>query len=145
MTQLLYCYNLGHLWGNMIVQLVYGVFLERVHGWKRILASVIGGSLAISAVFTTNYCDGASGGTYGLNFAYIVNILLVIYLWLFTSFILFTLLIFGCYFLELDCSEEELLPSVLAFAIHLLFSWSTLINPQIFKFYKNERKAKPSF
>lgn len=68
-----------HLWGNVVIQLVFGIFLEIVHNWKRVatiyLVSVFGGSLFIS-VLDNAYVVGASGGVYGLLFSHFATIVL---------------------------------------------------------------------
>jgi len=70
----------SHLWGNVIFQLILGCLLEIVHHWKRIfiiyMASVLGGSLFITALGPTSYGVGASAGVYGLLFAHLSTIIL---------------------------------------------------------------------
>lgn len=70
----------SHLWGNLILQLVFGVLLEIVHHWQRIaiiyLASILGGSLCVTIVRNASYSVGASAGVYGLLFAHLATIIL---------------------------------------------------------------------
>ncbi|KAG4074635.1 hypothetical protein HA402_004506 [Bradysia odoriphaga] len=69
-----------HLWGNVIFQLILGVLLEIVHGWKRIgiiyVASVLGGSLFITVLNPQTYAVGASAGVYGLLFSHLSTIII---------------------------------------------------------------------
>lgn len=73
-------YSYMHLWGNLIMQLILGVFLEIVHQWKRIaiiyLAAVFGGSLCTTVLDNTSYAVGASGGVMGLVFSHVATIIL---------------------------------------------------------------------
>lgn len=70
----------SHLWGNLVMQLILGVFLEIVHEWKRIaviyLASGFGGTLCITALDNTSYSVGASGAVMGLLFSHLSTIIL---------------------------------------------------------------------
>lgn len=70
----------SHLWGNLVMQLILGVFLEIVHKWKRIgiiyLASGFGGTLCITALDNTSYSVGASGAVMGLLFSHLSTIIL---------------------------------------------------------------------
>lgn len=61
-------------------QIVIGVFLEIVHGWKRVsiiyLASVFGGSLFVSLADRYSYSYGASSGVYGMIFSHLASLIL---------------------------------------------------------------------
>ncbi|KAJ6639154.1 Protein rhomboid [Pseudolycoriella hygida] len=78
-TMMLVHSNASHLWHNVIMQLIFGSFLELVHKWKRIaiiyFASVVGGALFIS-VLGSSYTVGASGGVYGLAFSHLATLTL---------------------------------------------------------------------
>jgi len=69
---------------NVIFEIIFGLVLEAVHGWKRVgpifFSGVVGGSLATTVLRPYNYTLGASGGVYGLLASHIVNILLVSHL-----------------------------------------------------------------
>lgn len=70
----------AHLWGNLVSQCLSSVYLEFVHGWKRIsiiyLVSVLGGSLFTTVWSNLKYCNGASGGVYGLLFSHLATLIL---------------------------------------------------------------------
>lgn len=72
--------NWSHLWGNLVMQLILGVFLEIVHEWKRsatiYLTSVLGGTLCITILDNTSYSVGASGAVMGLLFSQLSTIIL---------------------------------------------------------------------
>ncbi|KAJ6643860.1 Rhomboid-related protein 1, partial [Pseudolycoriella hygida] len=72
--------GLSHLWSNVIFQLILGVLLEIVHGWKRIaiiyVSSIVGGSLFISVLSPGTYAVGASAGDYGLLFSHLATIII---------------------------------------------------------------------
>ncbi|XP_054733888.1 protein rhomboid-like [Anastrepha obliqua] len=72
--------NWFHLSFNVVIQLVYGLPLELVHGSARVaiiyLAGVFAGSLGTSVVDSEVYLVGASGGVYALLTAHLANILL---------------------------------------------------------------------
>lgn len=69
-----------YLWSAVGFQVVIGVSLEIVHGWKRVaiiyLASVLGGSLFVSVVNRFSYSHGASGAVYGLIFSHLATLIL---------------------------------------------------------------------
>ncbi|XP_037040919.1 rhomboid-related protein 1-like [Bradysia coprophila] len=69
-----------HLLCNVIFQLIVGVLLEIVHGWKRIgiiyVSSVLGGSLFITVLSPQSYVVGASAGVYGLLFSHLSTIII---------------------------------------------------------------------
>lgn len=73
-------FRLAHLLGNVVFQMILGVLLEIVHGWKRIgiiyLASVLGGSMFITVLSPQTYAVGASAGVYGLLFAHLSTIII---------------------------------------------------------------------
>ncbi|KAG4066197.1 hypothetical protein HA402_008941 [Bradysia odoriphaga] len=70
----------SHLLGNLVMQLILGVFLEIVHEWKRIaiiyLASGFGASLCVTVLANTSYGVGASGAVMGLLFSHLATIIL---------------------------------------------------------------------
>ncbi|XP_055912787.1 protein rhomboid [Eupeodes corollae] len=72
--------NWFHLGFNVVVQLLFGLPLETVHGSARIaciyLAGVFAGSLGTSVVESEVYLVGASGGVYALLAASLANLLL---------------------------------------------------------------------
>lgn len=73
-------FRYSHLWWNVVIQLLLGVFLEIVHLWKRIaiiyLASVVGGSLCATVLQNDTYSVGASAGVFGLVFSHLATIIL---------------------------------------------------------------------
>lgn len=72
--------NWFHLGFNVVVQMLFGLPLETVHGSARIaciyLAGVFAGSLGTSVVDSEVYLVGASGGVYALLAAHLANLLL---------------------------------------------------------------------
>lgn len=72
--------NWFHLAFNVIVQLLYGLPLEMVHGSARIatiyLAGVLAGSLGTSVIDSEVYLVGASGGVYALLAAQLANVMI---------------------------------------------------------------------
>lgn len=64
----------------MVMQGIFGVFLEIVHGWKRVaiiyFSSVFGGSLLITALSPEPYSVGASGALFGLIFSHLCAIII---------------------------------------------------------------------
>lgn len=69
-----------HLVNNLVVQMVLGLLLEMVHGWRIILiylAGVAAGALANSLYLPTYYLAGASGGVYAVEYAHLSNVILV--------------------------------------------------------------------
>ncbi|XP_065359862.1 protein rhomboid-like [Calliphora vicina] len=72
--------NWFHLGFNVIVQLLYGLPLEMVHGSARIaviyLAGVLAGSLGTSVIDSEVYLVGASGGVYALLAAQLANVMI---------------------------------------------------------------------
>lgn len=72
--------NCFHLAFNVIVQLLYGLPLEMVHGSARIaaiyLAGVLAGSLGTSVIDSEVYLVGASGGVYALLAAQLANVMI---------------------------------------------------------------------
>ncbi|XP_037947514.1 protein rhomboid-like [Teleopsis dalmanni] len=72
--------NWFHLSFNILIQLLFGVPLELVHGSLRVaviyLAGVFAGSLGTSVVDSEVYLVGASGGVYALLAAQLASILL---------------------------------------------------------------------
>ncbi|KAJ6637849.1 Protein rhomboid [Pseudolycoriella hygida] len=79
-TQMFVHSGYSHLWGNVIMQLILGVFLEIVHKWKRIgiiyLAAVFGGSMCTTVLDNEYYAVGASAGVMGLLFSHLATIAL---------------------------------------------------------------------
>lgn len=69
-----------HLAFNVIVQLLYGLPLEMVHGSTRIaviyMAGVLAGSLGTSVIDSEVYLVGASGGVYALLAAQLANVMI---------------------------------------------------------------------
>ncbi|XP_073838223.1 protein rhomboid-like [Musca autumnalis] len=69
-----------HLAFNVIVQLLYGLPLEMVHGSARIaviyMAGVLAGSLGTSVIDSEVYLVGASGGVYALLAAQLANVMI---------------------------------------------------------------------
>uniref|UniRef100_A0A336K0V8 CSON003672 protein n=1 Tax=Culicoides sonorensis TaxID=179676 RepID=A0A336K0V8_CULSO len=69
-----------HLGFNLIVQLLFGLPLEMVHGSTRIgcvyLAGVLAGSLGTSVFDPEVYLVGASGGVYALLAAHLANVMI---------------------------------------------------------------------
>ncbi|XP_075162967.1 protein rhomboid-like [Haematobia irritans] len=72
--------NCFHLAFNVIVQLLYGLPLEMVHGSSRIaaiyMAGVLAGSLGTSVIDSEVYLVGASGGVYALLAAQLANVMI---------------------------------------------------------------------
>ncbi|XP_059216508.1 protein rhomboid [Stomoxys calcitrans] len=72
--------NCFHLAFNVIVQLLYGLPLELVHGSARIaaiyMAGVLAGSLGTSVIDSEVYLVGASGGVYALLAAHLANVMI---------------------------------------------------------------------
>ncbi|XP_037043160.1 rhomboid-related protein 2-like [Bradysia coprophila] len=70
----------SHLLGNLVMQLILGVFLEIVHEWRRIaiiyLASGFGAALCVTVLANTSYGGGASGAVMGLLFSHLATIVL---------------------------------------------------------------------
>ncbi|XP_027211267.1 rhomboid-related protein 2 isoform X1 [Penaeus vannamei] len=69
-----------HLVTNLVMQLLFGVLLELVHRWWRIMlvyfAGVLAGSLAHSLTAPSMYLAGASGGVYSVMYAHAGNLVL---------------------------------------------------------------------
>ncbi|KAL9902253.1 protein rhomboid-like isoform X2 [Glossina fuscipes] len=72
--------NWFHLSFNVIIQLLYGLPLEMVHGSQRVavvyLAGVLAGSLGTSVIDSKVYLVGASGGVYALLAAQLANVMI---------------------------------------------------------------------
>lgn len=73
-------FRLSHLWNNVVFQLILGILLEIVHGWKRIsiiyFLSVVGGSLFATLLDPESYAVGCSGAVYGLLLAHMSTIII---------------------------------------------------------------------
>lgn len=69
-----------HVINNVVVQLVLGILLEMVHGWRVLViyfAGILAGSLATSISEPYNYLAGASAGVYSLLTAHVSTVILV--------------------------------------------------------------------
>lgn len=97
--------NWFHLSFNVVIQLLFGIPLEVMHGSARIaviyFAGVFAGSLGTSVVDSEVYLVGASGGVYALLAAHLANIMLNYGQMKYAVAQLVSVLIFG------ECSYED--------------------------------------
>lgn len=67
-----------HLVNNLLVQVFFGILLEMVHRWWRVmivyLSGVAAGALAHSIFTPTAFLAGASGGVYAVEYAHLGNL-----------------------------------------------------------------------
>lgn len=75
------CHNsLQHLTSNLITQLLFGIPLEYLYAWWRVmlvyLAGVLGGSLGLLTIHPGQTLIGSSAGGFALLFAYFIALIL---------------------------------------------------------------------
>ncbi|XP_011313673.1 rhomboid-related protein 2-like [Fopius arisanus] len=85
-----------HLVSNLVVQILWGIPLEMVHKWWRVLtvylAGVLAGSIGFSVANPKLFLAGASGGVYALMTAHIATIIMN---WQQMKFAVLQLCVFG--------------------------------------------------
>lgn len=73
-------FRFGHLWENLALQMMFGVPLEIIHGWKRTMivyiSSALGGMFFLSLYNPEQYAVGSTAAIHGMVFAYLTSVIL---------------------------------------------------------------------